>query len=519
MRIMDSNKIAIIVYREDDKAFETLIEEFKHVEMPEGYECTLIETMDETGNIGKAYNEAVASSDAKIKIFLRENTRNIDTKLLVETVRVFNSNSEIGILGVLGYNVIFTQGQVGNKEEEPLKDSAGNPIDVLAIENQCVMTQYDMKWREDMESFRLSTYALCTEYRRNNYKVSVLDRSKCWLDLQPDREETTEAELNSFLDEYSKDTYPLVSILIPTHERPDWFTLALESALQQTYRNIDLVVTDNSEDNRTEEIVREYQKKYPHIRYYHIPGASAVENWQTALEMAHSEYIGYLLDDDLFLPNKVAEMMNYFFVNPSARIVTSYRQLIDADGNMLPDAGFSRCLFEKTEFIPGEEGGKLMLTRNFNWIGELTTAMFKLESGEKKVHIGGWSGEEKTVLDDYGLWLQLMEHGDVIYIPQPLSQFRQHSGNGARNYRTNIHGCISMATVIQEAWNKHVFITNENELKGSISTWLGTAAGVLQYGYETSYEEPEFRDLENVFAVMSDSFTQHGVGEYTILKK
>lgn len=516
---MDSNKIAIIVYREDDKAFETLIEEFKHVEMPEGYECTLIETMDETGNIGKAYNEAVASSDAKIKIFLRENTRNIDTKLLVETVRVFNSNSEIGILGVLGYNVIFTQGQVGNKEEEPLKDSAGNPIDVLAIENQCVMTQYDMKWREDMESFRLSTYALCTEYRRNNYKVSVLDRSKRWLDLQPDREETTEAELDSFLDEYSKDIYPLVSILIPTHERPEWFTLALESALQQTYRNIDLVVTDNSEDDRTEEIVKESQKTHPHIRYYHIPGASALENWQTSMDKAQSEYISYLLDDDLFLPNKVAEMMNYFFVNPSVRIVTSYRQLIDADGNVLPDAGFSRCLFEKTEFIPGEEAGKLLLTQNFNWIGEFSTAIFRQGSGKYKVHIGGWSGTEKNVIDDYGLWLQLMELGGVIYIPQPLSQFRQHSGNGTREYRIHINGCISMGTIIQEAWNKKKFLNNENDLKKAISAWFGMTVGILEYGYETGYQSEEFNDLEYLFNELSSSFTKRQVDEFIILEK
>lgn len=54
----------------------------------------------------------------------------------------------------------------------------------------------------------------------------------------------------NFLDTYLQELYPLVSIIIPTYQRPEYFRIALTSAVQQTYRNLDIFITDNSHDTR-----------------------------------------------------------------------------------------------------------------------------------------------------------------------------------------------------------------------------------------------------------------------------
>lgn len=56
---------------------------------------------------------------------------------------------------------------------------------------------------------------------------------------------------------------PLVSILIPTYNRPHYFKIALESALAQTYSNIEIIVGDDSTNNETEKLIyRDYLHKH-----------------------------------------------------------------------------------------------------------------------------------------------------------------------------------------------------------------------------------------------------------------
>ena len=65
---------------------------------------------------------------------------------------------------------------------------------------------------------------------------------------------------------------PLVSILIPTYNRPHYFKIALESALAQTYSNIEIIVGDDSTNNETEKLIyRDYLHKYKHITYIRNP--------------------------------------------------------------------------------------------------------------------------------------------------------------------------------------------------------------------------------------------------------
>jgi len=66
----------------------------------------------------------------------------------------------------------------------------------------------------------------------------------------------------------NKKNLPLVSILIPTFNRPHYFKIALESALAQTYSNIEIIVGDDSTTNETEKLIyRHYLHKHKHITY------------------------------------------------------------------------------------------------------------------------------------------------------------------------------------------------------------------------------------------------------------
>lgn len=305
---------------------------------------------------------------------------------------------------------------------------------------------------------------------------------------------------------------PLVSVLIPTHERPYYFSLALASVIKQTYENIEIVISDNSEDNETEKIVQDFQSKYENIKYYHTPGLDMEANWQKCWDNmdVDSEYVNFLMDDDVFASTKIENMVAYFVKDPSLSLVTSYRILIDEKGNPLPDCEFNTKLFDTTSLIKGRDAAKHVLKSCCNWIGEPTTVLFNRKYANGRFR--GWTGKEKYLILDYPLWLRLLECGNMVYITEPLSFFRQHETNDSKDLTTHLRACLSFATVIQNAWNNRLFLETPDETRESLGSWQMLAIRAINHCYEIDYRCREFDDLISAFDEISEKFSSKQMG-------
>ncbi|MGR5978988.1 glycosyltransferase family 2 protein [Bacillus cereus] len=87
---------------------------------------------------------------------------------------------------------------------------------------------------------------------------------------------------------------PLVSILIPTYNRPTYFEITLESAINQTYKNIEIIVTDDSTNNETYNCIQPYLKKYNNIFYYkNSTVIGGPHNFINAYEKSNGEYVNF----------------------------------------------------------------------------------------------------------------------------------------------------------------------------------------------------------------------------------
>ncbi|WP_197233410.1 glycosyltransferase [Bacillus cereus] len=93
----------------------------------------------------------------------------------------------------------------------------------------------------------------------------------------------------------------MVSVLIPTYNRPKYFQLSLESAIKQIYINIKIITTDNSINNETYNFIQPYLKKYNNIFYYKNPTViGGARNFINAYKKSNGEYINFLMDDTIF---------------------------------------------------------------------------------------------------------------------------------------------------------------------------------------------------------------------------
>jgi glycosyltransferase involved in cell wall biosynthesis len=128
---------------------------------------------------------------------------------------------------------------------------------------------------------------------------------------------------------------PLVTIAIPTYNRADsYFRDALNSALAQTYPNLEIIVADNGSTDNTGEVVKSYRD--PRIQYVrHDPPKTMNENFNFCLHRAAGDYIIILHDDDVLDPDFIESCVNAVPSGGSTGIIRTGTRLIDAHGGVL----------------------------------------------------------------------------------------------------------------------------------------------------------------------------------------
>lgn len=96
---------------------------------------------------------------------------------------------------------------------------------------------------------------------------------------------------------------PTVTVVVPTYRRPELLRHAVESALDQTYPHLRVLVSDNASGDATREVVDELRRRDPRVEYHcHPTNIGAVDNYRFAMDAVETERFVLLADDDLLLP-------------------------------------------------------------------------------------------------------------------------------------------------------------------------------------------------------------------------
>ena len=277
---------------------------------------------------------------------------------------------------------------------------------------------------------------------------------------------------------------PLVSILIPTYNQPEYFRQALESALAQDYPNIEILVSDDSTDERVEKVAMEYKDriqffKHPKIEY----GTLGWRNMTFLLNHAHGEFINFLFHDDLFMPQKISTMMKYF--TDDAAFITSARYIIDEHGNILRNIGLEN-MNSSAVFFTCEEIGKNLLLRANNFIGELTTVLIRREDlwceQNSRYEICRFMNLSKMIANcDIPAYLEICRQNPdkkCIFINECLSSFRLSIGQNIQNFNISLDTLFEWISMIGIAYKSRTFITNEEQLLTCFGSFMQLAVNV-----------------------------------------
>ena len=297
-------------------------------------------------------------------------------------------------------------------------------------------------------------------------------------------------------------TLPKVSILMPTHNRPDYAELALQSILAQTWDNLEIVISDNSDNELTKERFAPYLARYPNIRYLRSPGMAMMDNFFNCYHNSSSEFINFLMDDDLYHPDKIARMMTCMLAQPNIGLVTSFRQLIDAEGRYMAPINGTERLFEIGTAVGGPSLGDMMLTNGQNMIGEPTTVLFRRSAVPGQ--FGMFLGRQYVTLSDVATWLAVLSHSDCIYLPEPLSYFRIHGQQDQRNERVRIQANIEWMQLLCDAHQQGKFVRNRKLVRDLLTAKLPTCIWYLSSVHE---QVDAAYDLDKIYALMQQAMS------------
>ena len=444
---MDGRKFEVIIHATDAAACQRLIQSLEAVDVPEGYSAAIQPVTGDEKFF--AYNAAMQASDAKYKIYLDEQAVVTDANFLHELLKIFRDES-IGAVEVAD-GIFFA-------------------------------TQYDLPWREDLfadDSF--GGRAQCVEFKRAGFKVVI---GGDWIFCRGD-------------------VCPLVTVIIPTFNRPKFFREALESALNQTYRNIEIFVSDNSTDDATERLIQAYLARDTRIKYFRHANFDANDNWNFARSYDNpaAEYVNWLMDDDLFAPTKIERMLEFYRNNPDVSLVTSLRHGIDADGNII---GTAETPFTTTVKISGEDAGHKLLTTFENFIGEPTTVLIRKKFLRDNDLC--WHEDERGFFNlvDMSTWLQLLTRGNLLHIHEPLSFQRVHAGIASNWAYTLPLVAIQWVKLLKSAWERKIFLHTDDDLRRAILGWFSfPALRGLRLPLERNYHGAEVSTLERYFVMMA----------------
>ncbi len=210
---------------------------------------------------------------------------------------------------------------------------------------------------------------------------------------------------------------PLVSIGIPTYNRADGFLKqALQSAVNQTYGNIEIIVSDNCSTDHTEEVVHGFFS--PRIRYFkQTENIGPVNNFNFCVQEARGQYFLMLHDDDLIDPDFVEACMTAVDDNTDMGVIITGTRKIDGNGTILAETP-NRLQYDSTkDFFLGWFSGKVALY--------LCSTLYNCE---RLKEIGGFRSRTNHFLDVVATvkLAALYGRADVYDVK---ASFRRHSAN------------------------------------------------------------------------------------------
>ena len=238
------------------------------------------------------------------------------------------------------------------------------------------------------------------------------------------------------------------SIVVVTYNQEDLVLQTLESIYSQTYKAIELVVSDDASTDSTPEVIRAWVEQKGHRFVNVVPNFNKQNrgisgNHSCGLKLASGEFVKYLGGDDILLPDAIEKMCNFLVENKEARFCTSRVKPFyeDHGRRIFLDGSFDKWTVRKFLSANVEEQFRILGRRN---VIDTPGTFFRKSIFEDF----GYPDESYKTFEDWHEWLKFLLNDERLYVlneytvlfrrhPHSISTSAIYSGN-RRFYEENL---------------------------------------------------------------------------------
>lgn len=206
----------------------------------------------------------------------------------------------------------------------------------------------------------------------------------------------------------------LVSIVIPAYNCADYIGMALDSVINQTYKNWEAIVVDDCSTDSTSQEVKKYMKHDKRIKFHSLEknsGAAVARN--TAVELATGKYLAFLDSDDIWFPEKLTKQINFMESNNYLFTCTSYTK-INNNGDYLDKVITAEIKSDYNGILKKNPGNSTVIY-NTAAIGKIIIPNIRKRN-------------------DYVMWLQVIKKTEYLHgLAEPLGSHRVREGSLSQN--------------------------------------------------------------------------------------
>lgn len=235
---------------------------------------------------------------------------------------------------------------------------------------------------------------------------------------------------------------PLVSICIPNYNYGYYLRNCLDSILEQTYPNIEVIFRDNNSTDNSFEIAMEYYHKFKEKNIWFCihnnkRNYGSDKNTNMCISEGQGQFIYVLASDDSIEPTFIEKCITVFMKHPNVAMVMTHRNEIDEGGNITKMPPF----YNQNCIVKGEDQAAVFMMAGIAIPGQRMTRASMMRP------IMGYKRTFNVAGDWYENFLSSM-CGDVAYIAEPLCNYRVHSGNETNESEKNLLGIFEHYQII-----------------------------------------------------------------------
>lgn len=247
-------------------------------------------------------------------------------------------------------------------------------------------------------------------------------------------------------------SHPLVSVIVPTYNRTDYLKLTLQSILNQTFQDFEVLVVDDGTPSDENLLLCQTLDKVRYLRIENSGGPAKPRN--VGIREAKGKYLAFVDDDDLWLSNKLEKQVAVLEDNTDFGLVHACCEIIDGNG-ILQNRIIGR------PGSPEVKHGDVALRMMGNWTVMMPTSFIRKEIVDT---VGFFNDKMPSALEDTEFWVRCSFLTKFYYLDEKLAYYRVHSNNISRDKRKYLKLPLYLKYIIGEQLLKQRISSKEYSL-------------------------------------------------------